>query len=178
MRQASWLSERGSWKSHLQLQDASLRCWLTEKGSLTKRIQNRCNQFRVAVISQTLTHPYADESAVLELRRGRLAWVREVSLYADGCPVVYARSILPQESMRGAWRALSKLGSRPIGSVLFSDPGILRSQLAFKKLDARHPLKHILVRNETLWARRSVFVRDKMPLLVNEVFMPEILSLV
>ena len=94
--------------------------------------------------------------------------MREVSLFADGCPIVYARSILPQESMRGAWRALSRMGNRPIGSVLFSDPGIRRGQLVYKKLDVRHPLGHILVRNETLWARRSVFVRDKMPLLVNE----------
>ncbi|MBE7421665.1 MAG: chorismate lyase [Zoogloeaceae bacterium] len=74
--------------------------------------------------------------------------------------------------------SLSRLGNRPIGSVLFSDPGIRRGQLVYKKLDARHPLRHILVRNETLWARRSVFVRDKTPLLVNEVFMPEILRLV
>ncbi len=178
MRHISWLYARGSWKTHLQLQDVSLRCWLTERGSLTRKIQNRCNQFRVAVISQALAHPYTDESEVLGLRNGRLAWVREVSLYADGCPVVYARSVLPHECMRGAWRTLSRLGNRPIGSVLFSDPGIRRGQLVYKKLDARHPLRHILVRNETLWARRSVFVRDKMPLLVNEVFMPEILRLV
>ncbi|MCG3146436.1 MAG: Chorismate pyruvate-lyase [Gammaproteobacteria bacterium] len=76
-----------------------------------------------------------------------------------------------------AWRVLSRLGNRPIGSVLFYDPGIRRGQLVYKKLDARHPLRHILVRNETLWASRSVFVRDKMPLIVNEVFMPEILRL-
>lgn len=103
--------------------------------------------------------------------------MREVSLYADGCPVVYARSVLSQESMRGAWQVLSKIGNKPIGAVLFSDPGIRRSQLVYKKLDAQHSLRHILVRNETLWARRSVFIRDKMPLLVNEVFMPEILRL-
>lgn len=177
MRQASWPSPREGWKSHLQLQDTSLRSWLTDKGSLTRKIENRCNQFKVAIISQALAHPFIDESAVLGLRKGRLAWVREVSLYADDCPVVYARSVLPQESMRGAWRVLSRIGNRPIGSILFSDPGIRRGQLVYKKLDVRHPLSHILVRNETLWARRSVFVRGRMPLLVNEVFMPEILRL-
>lgn len=94
MHHISWLSARGSRTTHLQRQDVSLRCWLTERGSLTRTIQNRCNQFRVAVISQALAHPYTDESEVLGLRNGRLAWVREVSLYADGCPVVYARSVL------------------------------------------------------------------------------------
>lgn len=177
MCHVSWPSSRGGWKSHLQLQDTPLRSWLTDKGSLTRKIQNCCNQFRVTIISQALAYPFTDESAVFGLRNRRLAWVREVSLYADGCPVVYARSVLSQESMRGAWQVLSKIGNKPIGAVLFSDPGIRRSQLVYKKLDAQHSLRHILVRNETLWARRSVFIRDKMPLLVNEVFMPEILRL-
>lgn len=167
------------WQAHLplQLRQDPLRPWLAGKGSLTARIQRRCRHFSVAVARQELARPHADEAGVLGIRRGRLAWVREVVLHADGRPVVFARSILPMGSLRGAWRLFAGVGGRPLGAALFADPRIRRGALAWKKLDGRHPLGRAAARSGALWARRSLFYRNGRPLLVSEVFLPEILRL-
>ena len=169
-------SRNETWQTHLppKLRRDPLRLWLAEKGSLTARIQRRCRHFSVAVQRQVLARPHADEAGVLGIRRGRLAWVREVVLHADGRPVVFARSVLPMGSLRGAWRLFAGVGGRPLGAALFADPRIRRGALAWKKLDGRHPLGRAAANHSGLWARRSLFHRRGKPLLVTEVFLPGI----
>ena len=118
-----------------------------------------------------------DEAALLGLRRGAAAWIREVWLHDGDTQVVFARSVLPRNSLRGAWRTLGRLGSRPLGAVLFADARVMRRPLAFCKLGHRHPLLKNLAQSGPLWARRSVFVRDGRRILVTEVFLPGVLTL-
>lgn len=155
-----------------------LRAWLADEGSLTARIQGRCRHFSVTVMRQALIRPHADEARLLGIRRGSLAWVREVVLHADGCPVVFAHSVLPRTSVRGAWRLFAAVGGRPLGAALFADSRIRRGTLAYRRLDARHPLWRATTGGgHELWARRSLFHRCGKPLLVTEVFLPDILCL-
>lgn len=161
-----------------------LRPWLTNPGSLTARIRSRCSLFSVDVLAQRLAVPHPDEAALLGLRRGELAWLREVLLVADGVPVVFARSILPRHNVRGAWILFHGLGSRPLGAALFADLRIGREPLACTCLDRRDARYH---RASTavaphrlppaLWARRSPFGLRGRALLVSEVFLPTILEL-
>lgn len=166
-----------AWATHVSplLREDPLRAWLVGEGSLTARIRNCCRHFSVVVRRQELARPHADESERLGIRRGRLAWVREVVLHADGRPVVFARSVLPAGSLRGAWRFFAKVGGRPLGAALFADPRIRRGTLAYRRLDMRHPLRRAA--GDALWARRSLFLRRGKALLVTEVFLPEILRL-
>ena len=75
-----------TWLGHLppQLRADPLRPWLAEQGSLTARIRRHSRDFSVAVLRQGRGRPYLDEARLLGIRRGRLAWVREVLLHADG----------------------------------------------------------------------------------------------
>ncbi|MCB1914928.1 MAG: chorismate lyase [Rhodocyclaceae bacterium] len=161
---------------------AGLRPWLLDQGSLTARIRSRCRELRVAVLAQRLAPPHRDEARLLGLRRGELAWLREVLLVADGRAVVYARSVLPRHNLRGGWRLFADIGSRPLGAALFADPRIRRAPLRVRKLDRRDArltratLAGVPIGN-ALWARRSVFRRRGRALLVCEVFLPTILSL-
>lgn len=150
--------------------------WLTDQRSLTARIAARCQKVSVRVITQKLAVPHPDESAMLGLRAGRLAWVREVVLMADGVPVVYARSVLPHGHERCAWGMFAGIGQRPLGEVLFSDPSIARGALSAKRLDSRDWRYGCAVscapnQAKRLWARRSCFVRKERRLLVCEVFL-------
>ncbi|KON81368.1 chorismate lyase [Azoarcus sp. PA01] len=161
-----------------------LRPWLTDPGSLTARIRSRCSVFSVDVLAQRLAVPHPDEAALLGLRRGELAWLREVLLVADGVPVVFARSILPRHNVRGAWVLFHGLGSRPLGAALFADPRIGRRPLACTCLDRRDARYHrasttVAPRRlpSALWARRSLFALRGRALLVSEVFLPTILEL-
>ncbi|MDH5263692.1 MAG: chorismate lyase, partial [Betaproteobacteria bacterium] len=80
------------------------------------------------------------------------------------------------------WRGLRGLGSRPLAEALFTDPLVARGPLEFVRIDARHPLgrrvRQVFGRDfPVLWARRSRFVKHGRPLLVTEVFLPELLAL-
>ncbi|HSD36428.1 MAG TPA: chorismate lyase [Rhodocyclaceae bacterium] len=180
-----------SWGASPVAANHPLHGWLTESASLTARITARCGSLRVALLSQRLGRPHRDEATLLGLRTGEQACLREVLLLADERPVVYARSLLRRESLRGAWVMFGGIGTRPLGAALFADPLIRRGPLSvrrFDQRDARHghvrrqlgqhdPLYAGVEIGEALWARRSCFVRRGQPLIVCEVFLPAILEL-
>ena len=74
------------------------------------------------------------------------------------------------------------LGNRSLGSLLFRHPLVQRQSLHYKALRYHHPLYQsaaAVLNNppHSLWARRSLFYLHNAPLLVTEVFLPEILDL-
>lgn len=160
-----------------------LQRWLSDPASLTARLKARSRNLFVEVLFQGRGRPHHDEALLLGLRQGEEACVREVLLVADGTPVVYARSLLRRDSLRGPWRVFSGMGARPLGAALFADPLIRRGPLGARRLDARDArYKRInrvveLRSGQALWARRSCFTRDARPLIVCEVFLPAILNL-
>ncbi|MDH5395751.1 MAG: chorismate lyase [Gammaproteobacteria bacterium] len=157
---------------------ADIAPWLFEQGSLTRRILQNCkNTFRVEVLSQDWQRPMLNEAMRLGARAEQHALIREVLLYCGDTPWVYARSVLPYKTLTGPRRHLGKLGNRPLGEILFSDPGIQRDALEIAKIKqgqrmfnrATHRLPAL---PEFVWGRRSVFYLHDKPLLVNEVFLP------
>ncbi|MEC5387442.1 chorismate lyase [Uliginosibacterium sp. H3] len=180
---ANTLVECPSWRAAPVAANHPLHGWLTDSASLTARIAARCDALRVVLLSQGDARPHCDEAALLGLRSGEQACLREVLLLADERPVVYARSLLRHDSLRGAWLMFGGIGLRPLGTALFADPLIRRGPLSARRLD-RRDTRHALVRqhaglvsDEALWARRSCFVRHEQPLVVCEVFLPAILAL-
>ena len=161
---------------------AGLAPWLRDRGSLTRRIQQRCTHFAVRGMRSGLARIAYDESALLDIAPSQLAWSREVFLYADGKPAVFAHSALEREHLRGAWSVLLGLGDKPLGGFLFAHPLVERRPLHYRALRDTHPL---YLRAATalkdpprrLWARRSLFYLRGAPLLVTEVFLPDILLL-
>ena len=142
---------------------------------------------RVQVLFQGLRRPDRDERFVFADRGRARVLVREVFLVCGDEPVVFAHTVLDAGSLRGAWRGVRTLGARPLGAALFADPRIARFALRTRKLGWHHEL-HRRVRRYTqraktgaaqpsLWARRSLFQLNDSPILVTEVFLPEILRL-
>jgi len=162
--------------------DAALHPWLHDHGSLTQRIQQRCEKFSVQPVRSGLARIAYDEATLLGIAPHQLAYSREVFLHADGKPVVFAHSTTACEHLRGAWKTMSGLGNRSLGSLLFTHPLVIRQPLRFKALRSNHPLyrsaaQKLGVAPDTLWARRSLFHLHGAPLLVTEIFLPEILKL-
>jgi len=162
--------------------EAGLAPWLRDHGSLTQRIQQRCTRFAVCGVRSGLACIAPDEAALLGVAPQHLAYSREVFLYADGQPVVFAHSACARQHLRGAWSAVRGLGSRPLGALLFAHPLVERKPLHYKALRSPHPLYQraaAVLSNPPgrLWARRSLFYLHGAPLLVTEVFLPEILRL-
>lgn len=162
--------------------ETGLTPWLRDHGSLTRRIRQRCTRFAVRNVRSGLARIAYDESSLLGIGPQQLAYSREVFLCADGQPVVFAHSACAQDHLRGAWSALRTLGNQPLGAVLFAMPLVQRKPLHYKALRGTHPLYQraaavLNVAPARLWARRSLFFLHDAPLLVTEVFLPEILHL-
>lgn len=127
--------------------------------------------------------PNRDENSPLRLQAGQLAYIREVALHCEGRPVVFAHSVVAAQSLRGPWAAVTRLGSRPLGEALFSNPRVARGCLEYRRIPARHALARQAVRagmpvsGQSLWARRSLFILHGHPLMVTEVFLPAILAI-
>lgn len=163
-------------------QAGAWRHWLTDRGSLTRRLQEACPDFRVDRLKQTLGRPNLDECKTLGLFPGRLAMVREVLLLNAETPLVFAHSVIPLAGLSGPWAGLAGLGNRPLGAALFTNPRIQRQALEYQHLDRRHSLycnavRHLAKPPRTLWARRSLFSLANQPILVTEVFLPATLQL-
>jgi chorismate--pyruvate lyase len=155
--------------------------WLRDEGSLTRRVIQACDQgqFRVRLLCQHWDTPRYSESRELHLRHGKTTLIREVELLCDGHPWVFARTLIPATSLRGSARRLMHLGEKPLGAVLFSDPNIHRGITQFARLQPKHALFTAATANlsrqpQNLWGRRTLFYIAGRPILVNEIFLPDI----
>jgi len=161
---------------------ASFSCWLHDEGSLTKQIINACaEQFRVHVLNQHWGIPMLNESLRLQSNPGEFALIREVILYCGDEPWVYARTIMPRKTLTGKQRHLLMLGTKPLGAILFSDPNMHRDEIEIARINRQHDIFATAMtghddKYDEIWGRRSIFYIGKQkPLLVNEVFLPNIL---
>ncbi|MES9824627.1 MAG: chorismate lyase [Candidatus Thiodiazotropha endolucinida] len=165
-------------RSHTQIPPL-VASWLGDRGSLTQRVIQCCGegQFKVRLLHQGWGTPLNSESRILRMRRGLMALVRDVELQCDGIPWVFARTLIPITSLKGAAQRLTQLGEKPLGAVLFSDPKVIRGATQVARLLPRQPMfetacNHLRKKPNHLWGRRTLFFVQKRPLLVNEIFLP------
>lgn len=154
---------------------------LSDRGSLTSRLQARFADFSVQPLSVKHGRACLDEMPALGLRFRQAALIRNVLLLGNRQAVVFAHSVLPFNSLRGPWLGLRQLGSQPLGAALFANPQVKRTPLRFQKLHAQHALYQQAVVNMDpqppyLWARRSVFHLHTAHMMVTEVFLPQLVA--
>ena len=154
--------------------------WLVDEGSLTAQVRRQCREgFRVRLLRQGWGQPLHSERRLLRMRTRERAIVREVELLCGDVPWVFARTLIPASSFRGPARRLAHLGERPLGELLFSDPGNRRAATEVARLLPGHPLFRTATASQqgpcqAIWGRRTLFLFAGQPLLVNEIFLPDI----
>jgi len=130
--------------------------WIRDDQSLTQKLKKRYQDFRVDVHKQEELEIYKHE--INQLGNEKNFIVREVYLYGNNHPVVFARSVIPKNTKTDS---IMKIGNKPLGEILFTDPNILREPI------------EITFQND-IWGRRSVFVMNKCRILVSEFFLEKI----
>ena len=162
--------------------------WLFDVASLTQRLRQVCQgHFQVRVVSQQRVRPLRDERVALDMRDHEHALVRMVYLLCDGQPWVFARTVIPLRTLSGAQRRLARLGSKPLGEMLFADRSMRRSEVEVARLVPGGKLFGLIAtansnagtadlaqQPQPIWGRRSVFYLQDKPLLVSEMFLPAI----
>lgn len=161
---------------------ASLRVWLLDDGSLTRRLQSICpGKFRVQLMSQSWCSPLISEAQQLNISYKQRVFTREVVLFCGNRAMVFARTVIPRRTLKGHLSRLANLGEKPLGEILFADPRIQRSNLEIAPLRTGHYLYSTTMNalntggktaEMTIWARRSTFAYHKKSLLVSEIFLP------
>ncbi|MDT3719545.1 chorismate lyase [Pseudomonas oryzihabitans] len=146
--------------------------WLyADRGSLTERLTALSDDhFAVEVIAEGWQALRPDECQALDVPLASPGWVREVWLRGKGEAWVFARSVAAREALEAADFDLAALGDRPLGHWLFQAPAFVRGPLEA----CRYPQAWLPENTESTacWARRSVFRRAPLAILVSEVFLP------
>jgi chorismate--pyruvate lyase len=128
--------------------------------------------FRVDLLSQRHAPATALEQRLLHLPQRALPLVREVTLYSGELPLVRARSVIPRPTESGVGRPLTRLGTRPLGAALFSDPRVRRGDIRIGY--TRFPGE---AESAALWVRHCQFLIAGEAILVSEYFLPACLNL-
>lgn len=167
-----------NWRNQLRFTNAqlssALKASLIDSGSLTARLVAVSERFEVVVLRQLWGFPRLSERRLLQLDARRYALIREVKLVCDGQPMVFARSVIPASSLSGELRHLRRFGNHSLGSLLYSDPNLHRSDFELACASAslfRVPATEF-AGDATVWGRRSRFLLKNQPLLVSEIFLP------
>ncbi|HEX5792571.1 MAG TPA: chorismate lyase [Rheinheimera sp.] len=149
---------------------AKLAPWVLEPASLTARLKRHCTQFRVQVLNeQRATLPAFLQPLLPDTDDAQL---REVVLWCNDQPCVYAQSWLPQQTIN-TLRPLADLGERPLGDYIFQQAGLQRGVIEATALQVALPQ----IAPMQCYARRSVFMLNGLPLLVAEAFLPALTQL-
>lgn len=172
------------WRSARQLNRAqippNIYPWLLDTASLTARLMQHCpDNFRVQLLSQERTRPLRGEAMTLAMRLSSRAIVRQVRLMCGTTPLVYARTIIPPQTLARKFHRFTRLGARSLGAMLFADPSMKRSEVEVTQLTAVDDLYQFITRDlsskpPSIWGRRSLFRLNGKPLLVCEFFLPDI----
>lgn len=153
-----------------------LNNWLFDTSSLTNRLVAASSSFRVELLGQKVIPCSAAETCeAIEVNEDVL--VREVLLYCNNLPHVFARSLLPLASLTGEQKKLAQLGEQPLGQVIFNDPSLERKWIEVASFTQSSSVGGLvnqlkLKANYPLWGRRSLFHIQAKPLIVAEVFLP------
>lgn len=164
-----------------QILPADVHSWVYEKGSLTRRLRHYYgHSVTVEILFHRWKPAFLSECNLLELPHQQYNLVREVLLHADGKPLILARTILPEKTIKIAKRNLSHLGTRPLGEVIFSYPKLERLELNISCIKQNQWTQNLTKRidvDKNIWGRRTVYAIHKQKLLVSEFFMPGALEL-
>lgn len=100
-------------------------------------------------------------------------------MHTNGKPLLLARTIIPDETIKVAHRNLAHLGTRPLGEVIFSYPDLERISMDFTLVSPSHWTTQVQQKaniEQPIWGRRTIYAIQNRPMLVSEFFLPEILG--
>jgi len=158
--------------------------WLSDTGSLTQQIERAiCQKLEVMVLSDGRQVLNSDESRYFHFKIKRCR-IREVLLCANGEALVMARSIIPTPSSSGSNQSVLRLGTKPLGAVLFAKSRTSTQKKALRNiafLNKRDCFWRICQKKypslpARVWSRRTLYKLKGHPLLVSEVFLPALLK--
>jgi chorismate--pyruvate lyase len=161
--------------------DAHLRPWLIGKGLLTERLRAVCGaRFELRVADQLTGVLHASHRAALRVD-DNAGLFREVEMFCGDQVWVFGQTVIPDSTLSvHPW--LAELGDSALGETLSVLSGVERSAYEYAWLTAgddiaARALRGAEIKPAGLWARRSRIALRGAPMLVHELFLPNLGSL-
>ena len=153
---SSWISEIES----LEVGNKEILSWLNEPGSITSRIKSFSN-FRLKLLRDGPSEVdiIEDDLIVANYEENN---TREVILYSDEKPLIYAKSIIPLATIRFGLGVLGNLKENPLGDILFSNPEIKKKYMLFAKFESNKKI---------FCGRKGIYTVKGYPFSVCEIFL-------
>lgn len=130
---------------------------------------------RLTKISQGRQFVTPEERNLLGIPPRQMALVREIKMGKGEQNWMFARTVVPLQTLKGVARRISMLNEAPIGKILFGRQGALRTSMhVILSADWPPGLSELGIEvSQPLWQRRSIFEFKSGPLMVSEVFLPD-----
>ena len=163
------LTLSGSWLAPESCElPASLRPWLLEPGSMTRRLRQHNSHFSVEWLGNHQVSLTADEQWLVDAPTPA-GICREVILHGDRGPAVLGWTLFADVALEGS--GLADLGEQPLGERIFGHEPARRDHLLVARFEiSTNPRCPAAV----VWGRRSRLFLGPWPLLVHELFLPSL----
>ena len=165
----------------MKIKNKNLSAFLFENGSLSQLIQNRFRRkLHIDLINESWSTAMTYEKKLLSLRNYEIIFARESYLSCNNKKLVYARTVIPRKTLKAQNHTLTRLGQKPLGEILFNNNKIFRKNIKYAKIPLHNELhnkakKHCNIYSD-LYGRQSIFYVKNKPLLLIEVFLPDIMT--
>jgi len=158
------LKQKSSWitcEEMMRLVNSDyIKSWLIENGPITKRISDNEN-FELNLIRDEIDEVDEIDKKYLGNITGDIK-VREVILLGNKVPKVYAKSLIPVNTIEDGFSKLGSLGNKPLGDILFEKD-------IFNKVDVLYStFKHEV---NIFWGRKTKYLVKNLPFSVMEIFL-------
>ena len=144
-----------------QIDNKEILSWLNEEGSITKRISSKTN-FLLEILKDDIGNAQEEEYKALNIIPEEVR-IREVILYGNSVPLVFARSIIPKLVSTIGYPGLGSIGSKPLGDLIFESDLFIKICREFAEFQNDG--------NEIIWGRRTQYEVKGYPLSIMEVFL-------
>ena len=161
------------WNKNIQI-DGKLKLWLLDMKSLSYRIRNIA-KLEIIPVDSRGSNIFLNEKKVFDNKKSEHLYLREVLIYADKLPIMYARTVLPSKYLRGFWHKIKKLKNKTLADIVFDRKMIIRSDFKFKKPSINdnfsRKIKMLnLKKTKILATRQSTFKNKNEKAVLTEVF--------
>ena len=160
------LKQKSSWITYKEMMNKvkndSVKSWLTENGPITKRISAN-EDFELSLIRDEIDKVDETDKKYLDNEIGDIK-VREVILSGNKIPKVYAKSLIPVNTIENGFSKLGSLGTKPLGDILFEKNIFNKIEVIYSTFSDEISI---------FWGRKTKYLVKSLPFSVMEIFLIE-----
>lgn len=160
-----------NWASQNLFEESEIPNCVKNEGSTTQKIRQYYQSMQIEVLKEGWQCMSADESQALNRDITQPAWIREVNINglseskSFSARLMQARTIVPHQTIQTEI-GLKNLGNHSLGDYLWSHPGLTRGKFLFQRIKEN---------DAEMWIRQSLFTLNQQPILLKEIFFPEMI---